>query len=80
MKTGGRGRWRGGGHRTSEGFQLVVKFCAGCGAGAGKTPMAVVQTGSIVSVGTTLLQHKQEGHRQERKQTLCGDEAQDFVL
>lgn len=61
---------------TSENFQLVVEFCAGCGAGAGQASVAVVQAGSIVSVGTTLLRHRQEGHCQERKQTFSGDDTQ----
>lgn len=48
--------------QTSECFHLVVEFCAGSGAGAGQASVAVVQAGRIVSVGTTLLQHRQEGH------------------
>ncbi len=61
-------------HQTSECLHLVVEFCAGRGAGAGQASMAVVQAGSVVSVGATLLQHRQEGHGQDRKQTFSGDE------
>lgn len=58
---------------TSECFHLVAELCAGCGAGAGQASVAVVQAGSVVSVGTTLLQHRQEGDVKKRKQTLSGD-------
>lgn len=60
--------------QTSECFHLVVEFCAGGGAAAGQATMAVVQAGSIISVGTTLLQHRQEGHCEERKKTFSGDD------
>lgn len=50
---------------TSEGFHLVVKFCAGRGPGIGQPWMAAVQAGSVVSVSGTLQQHREEGKRRQ---------------
>lgn len=64
-------------HQTSECFHLVVEFCAGGGAAAGQATMAVVQAGSIISVGTALLQHGQEGHC---KGTCCPEMIHEILL
>lgn len=66
--------------RTSEGFCLVVEFGTGGGAGTGQATVAAVQTGSIVGVRITLLQHRKVGCVSLSKRWDMNNEAQERLF